>query len=222
MRGPRRGATSRVVLSADPSPPRGQALSLAATQRSPPSRARERFGYTRAARRPGRARRAARRAGPRWCGALAQVVRDHPHAAARARARVAAEAADEHVVAARRRRAVGYGVDQREAGHAAQQLARASSTLERLARLQLTDSECDDDDRDAGAGDGDRDRLVAEDLARLEHHLALFVGVVVAVGEVAGAAEDVERDRVRIDLGRGDLHAVQHRVGLVLELLDGG
>ena len=47
-----------------------------------------------------------------------------------------------------------------------------------------------------------RDRLVAEDLARLEHHLALFVGVVVAVGEVAGAAEHVERDRVRVDLRR--------------------
>src|SRR3954464_3465224 len=56
-------------------------------------------------------------------------------------------------------------------------------------------------DRHARAGHVDRDRLVAEDLARLEHQLALLVGVVVAVGEVAGAAQDVERDRVRVDLG---------------------
>ena len=50
-----------------------------------------------------------------------------------------------------------------------------------------------------------------EDLARLVHHLALFVGVVVAVFEVAGAAENVEGDRVRIDLRRGRLLAVQDR-----------
>jgi hypothetical protein len=69
-------------------------------------------------------------------------------------------------------------------------------------------------DRNARAGDGDRDRLVAEDLARLEHHLALLVRVVVAVGEVAGAAVDVERDRLAVDLRGGRLHAVQERVGL--------
>src|SRR3712207_8958703 len=48
--------------------------------------------------------------------------------------------------------------------------------------------------RHASARDRDGDRLVAEDLARLEHHLALLVGVVVAVGEAAGAAEDVRSE----------------------------
>ena len=62
--------------------------------------------------------------------------------------------------------------------------------------------------RDANAGDGDPDRLVLEDLARLEHHLALLVGVVVAVGEVPGRPDHVEGDRLGIDLGLGHLAAV--------------
>ena len=136
-------------------------------------------------------------------GALEQVVRDHPHLQPALVRRVAAQAADEHVVAAGGAGGGRVGVDRASRpGHRREQRARLLD-LERLARLQVDRLRVRGDDRHAGAGDGDRDRLVAEDLARLEHHLALFVGVVVAVGEVAGAAEDVERDRVRIDLGRG-------------------
>jgi hypothetical protein len=78
------------------------------------------------------------------------------------------------------------------------------------------------DDRHARAGHRQPDVGRLEDLAGLEHHLALFVRVVVAVLEVAGAAEHVERDRVRIDGRGGRLGALEHRAGLRLQLLHGG
>ena len=133
--------------------------------------------------------------------ALAQVVRDHPHLQPALVRGVAAQAADEDVVVAGGAGGGRVGLDQREAGHRLEQRARLLD-LERLAGLDVDRLRVRGDDRDAGAGDGDRDRLVAEDLARLEHHLALLVGVVVAVEEVAGAAVDVERDRLAVDLGR--------------------
>ena len=89
--------------------------------------------------------------------------------------------------------------------------SRASSA-ERGSRVcRLTDSECDADHGHARAGHGDADVRRLEDLARLEHHLALLVRVVVAVLEVAGAAEHVEGDRVRIDRRRRRLGAVRAR-----------
>ena len=69
---------------------------------------------------------------------------------------------------------------------------------QRLARLDVDRLGMADADRHADARDRDADRLVLEDLARLEHHLALLVGVVVAVGEVARGTDHVERDRLRI------------------------
>ena len=140
-------------------------------------------------------------------GALEQVVADDPHLQAARVRRVAPQAADEDLVAAGRgergRVAVGRRVVDQRSARACSRAARARPRRERSSRVsRLTDSEC-------ALRTGTRAQvtailmlLVAEDLARLEHHLALFVGVVVAVGEVAGAAEHVERDVVRVDRRR--------------------
>ena len=86
---------------------------------------------------------------------------------------------------------------------------RASSADSGSRVCTLTASEWPVRHRDPHAGHGHADRLVLEDLARLEHHLALLVGVVVTVGEVPGGADDVERDVRGVDLGRRHLHAVK-------------
>ena len=96
------------------------------------------------------------------------------------------------------RSGVGHVLDD-DAGRRAEQLARLLGR-QRLARLHVDRLRVADPHGHAHARDRDADRLVLEDLARLEHHLALLVGVVVAVGEGARRADHVERDRLRIDL----------------------
>ncbi len=56
-----------------------------------------------------------------------------------------------------------------------------------LARLDVDRLGVPDPHRHAHARDRHGDRLVLEDLARLEHHLALFVGVVVAARKLPAA-----------------------------------
>src|SRR4051794_15413553 len=145
--------------------------------------------------------------------ALEEVVADHPHLQPARMAGVAAQAPDEHLVATgageRGRVAVGRRVvDELQAGRSLEQPARLldGEVLARLERHRLGVAVAHGHAR---ARDRDADVLVTEDLARLEHQLALLVGVVVAVGEVAGAAQDVERDRMRVDLGRRHRLAVE-------------
>ena len=114
---------------------------------------------------------------------------------------------DEHLVAIGRPQRRRHVLDDHP-GSRGEQLARLLGR-QRLARLDVDRLGVADPHRHAHAGDGDPDRLVLEDLARLEHHLALLVGVVVAVGEVAGGADHVEGDRLGIHLRRRRLAPVQ-------------
>jgi cellulose synthase/poly-beta-1,6-N-acetylglucosamine synthase-like glycosyltransferase len=153
-------------------------------------------------------------------GALAQVVRNHPQVEGALVGRVVADAPDEDLVApiGLQRRGIPVGgrfVQHGQPGRAAQQLA-ALRGAQLLARLDIHRLGMAVADRDAHAGDAHADRLVAQDLARLEHHLALFIGVVVAFREVAGASQHVERDGVRVDLRRRRVHGMEHRMRLGL------
>ena len=112
----------------------------------------------------------------------------------------------------------GDGTFSRISPGACESSSSARSTRDRLARLDVDRLRVADPDRHAHAGDGDADRLVLEDLAGLEHHLALLVGVIVAVDEVAGRADHVEGDVVRVDRRRRHRLAVQRGAGLGVEL----
>ena len=109
-------------------------------------------------------------------------------------------------------------VQDRHARRRTQELARALGR-ERASRLHVDRLGVARDDGDAYAGGADPDRGIAEDLARLVHHLALLVGVIVPVGEGARVRERVEGDLVRVLLGRRDLALVQQSVGLLEQLL---
>ena len=133
---------------------------------------------------------------------------------------VATDAPDEHLVAACRAQRRRHVLDD-QPRRGAQQLPRLLGR-QRLPGLEVDGERVAYAHRHAHAGDRDTDRLVLEDLARLEHHLALLVGVIVAIGEVPGRADDVEGDRLGIDARWWRRHAVQRRVRLGLELLDCG
>ena len=139
-------------------------------------------------------------------GALAQVVGDDPEVERALVAGVAADAADEDVVAAggvdrHRVAAARRVVDDGHAGRRGEQLARALRARARSRVSTLTASEWP-------VTTGTRTQValtridgVAEDLAGLVDQLALLVGVVVAVGEAARLRQDVEGDLVRVDRG---------------------
>ena len=119
--------------------------------------------------------------------ALAQVVAHHPEVQAALVRGVAADAAHQHVVLARgvdgqRVQAVGRVVDHPHAGRGRQQLA-ALLGRERVAGLHVHRLGVARVHGHAHAGGRDAQVVVAEDLARLGHHLALLGGVVVAVLE---------------------------------------
>ena len=158
-------------------------------------------------------------------GALAQVVAGEPEVEGALLVGVAADAADEDVVAAggverHRVPAVGGVVDDDHAGRLGEQGA-AVVRREVLAGAHVDRLRVAADHRHPGAGGGDRHLVAeAEDLARLGHHLALLGGVVVAVLEDLDLGQHVEGDLVRVDLRRRHLLARQRGPRLGEQLLD--
>ena len=112
---------------------------------------------------------------------LAQVVGDHPKVQAVRHRRIAANAADEDLVAAgcsqrQRHFALGEVVQQHDARRTPQGFARlldADGAVElQVDRLGMADA-----DRHAGRRRRDLDGIVAHDLAGFADHLPLFFGV---------------------------------------------
>ena len=139
--------------------------------------------------------------------------------------RVPPDPPHQHVVAAGgvergRVQAVRRVVDHGQAGGAGEQLA-ALLRRQRVARLHVRRHGVAREHRHARAGGGHADVLLAEDLARLAHALALLGRVVVAVLEGLDLRQHVEGDLVRIDGGRGHLLRVELRLHLLVQLLDG-
>src|ERR687895_224295 len=158
-------------------------------------------------------------------GPLAEVVAHDPEVQAALMRRVAAYAPKEvagparHVDGGRVDR-VGGVVHHDNAGRLGEQLP-ALVGREGLAGLDVGRHGMAGVDRDARAGGGDGEVRPAEDLARLEHALALLGRVVVALLEGLHLRQDVERDLVRVDGRRGQLVRLDHRLGLAVQLLDG-
>ena len=151
-------------------------------------------------------------------GSLAQVVADDPEVEAALVRGVAADAADQHIVAAldvdrQRIGALARIVDHDQARGSREQLAAVLRAQLALG-LDVDRLRVPGDDGDPHASGRDADRLrQAEDLAGLAHHLALLGRVVVARLELLHLRQDVEGDPVGEDLDRGPL-AVQQRARL--------
>ena len=148
--------------------------------------------------------------------ALPQVVGDDPQIQRVLVAGVAPNAPDEDLITPG---GVGrQGVEGRaglvhdaHAGGRFEQLPRPLGG-DRLARLDVDRLGMPCHHGHAHARCADPDRLVAEDLARLVHQLALLVGVVLSGGEAARMGQRVDGDLVRV-LARGsDLPFVQEGV----------
>src|SRR5947209_2971988 len=131
---------------------------------------------------------------------------------------VAADAPDEYLVAPLRLERRGQLVESNTGGAAQELLGLRHG--QGLARLEVDGKGVPDADRNPYARRRHAYLLVVEDLARLEHQLALLVGVIVAFGERPRRADDVEGDRFGIDLGGRHVHPVERAVSLPLELVD--
>src|SRR5918999_695439 len=158
-------------------------------------------------------------------GPLAEVVPHDPEFQAALVGGAAGYAPDEDVVAARhvdggRVDRVGGVVHHDNAGRLGEQLP-ALVGREGLAGLDVGRHGMAGVDRDARAGGGDGELRPAEDLARLEHALALLGRVVVALLEGLHLRQDVESDLVRVDGRRGQLVRLDHGLGLTVQLFDG-
>ncbi len=131
---------------------------------------------------------------------LAQVVADHPQAERAGMRVIVADPAHEHLVAALARSGVGTSSTITPGARPSSSRAWAAGSGSRV--WTLTATECPTLTGTRTQVTDDPDRLVLEDLARLEHHLALLVGVIVALGERPRGTDHVEGDRFRIHLGR--------------------
>ena len=85
-------------------------------------------------------------------------------------------------------------VDHFDAGEAAANNSRASSTRDLSLGLDQNAFAVAIADRHANAGRADLDRVVADDLARLVHHLHFFRGVALVLGR-ADLRNQIEGDR---------------------------
>src|SRR5215212_6842979 len=156
--------------------------------------------------------------------AFAEVVADHPEVEAALVRGVPADAADQDLIAARRRdrQRVDPGarvIEDDQAVGGGEQLA-AFLGREVVLRLQVDGLGVAGHHRDPRAGRRDPHVFAEpEDLARLAHHLALLGRVVIAVLERLDLGQDVEGDLMGIDAWLRRL-TVENRPRLLPQLPD--